>query len=245
MLAGRPTKCFFLHASQLSNKHHKVQFNIYTVHVISNLVNKTDIQHCGIETKLLASILCTQRLIALGTRGITSSLRCFLCTALMLITSALTSCYSKMCILQFIYTDCVCTSKSTCCLDNSSKLASGRSRSSQFNVYIQFHSSAPGSVSKAPSWEQAQPCIIYSVHHAPQFPLFVLQRMHQSSAPCSIHRQLSGSSILKVTGVNFPVSLSDREKKREGKEEWGKKVRCGILWKQGKWCWWSWVQGDM
>lgn len=74
-----------------------------------------------------------------------------------------------------------------------------------------------------------------------QSPL-VLQRMHQSSAPCSIHRQLSGSSILKVTGVNFPVS--DREKKRKGKRSEGK----GKMWhlrKQGKWEWNWWSCGKV
>jgi len=48
-----------------------------------------------------------------------------------------------------------------------------------------------------------------------------LECMHQSSAPCSIHWQLVGSSILKVTRVNFPVSLSERGKEEWGKEEWG------------------------
>lgn len=77
----------------------------------------------------------------------------------------------------------------------------------------------------------AQPCIFNSVHHAPNHPQPpVLQRMHRSSAPCSIHQQLSGSPILKVTGGELS-SVIDREKRGDRKRSGGEKH--DIMWERG------------
>lgn len=48
----------------------------------------------------------------------------------------------------------------------------------------------------------------------------VLQRMHHLSAPCSIHQQLPGRSILKVTGGELSsVIVKERGEDRERRKD--------------------------
>lgn len=62
----------------------------------------------------------------------------------------------------------------------------------------------------------------------------VLQRMHQSSAPCSIHQQLLGSSILKVTGGELSSVIVRQRKEERGKEEVRGKVKYDIMRESGR-----------